>query len=430
VCRRWRSLVFGSRHRLNLKLVCTSKTPARDTLEVWPALPLLIWDPYPTEGLVNIIPVLERSDRACRIRLAIPASQLEKVSAAMQEPFPELTHLWLSSYEETIPVLPDSFLGGSAPRLHFLRFKSIPFPGLPILLLSATHLVELDLFTIPHSGYISPEEMATALSTLTNLEELWLEFASPRSRPDRASLRPPPLTRSALPILAHFSFKGVRPVSEYLEDLVARIDAPRLNHLDISFFNQIVFDAPHLIQFICRTPRLKALEKAHVTFKDDTARVHLSSQTSGYDGLNLKISCRELDWQVSSLEQVCTSSLPPLSTLEGLYIYQARYHSQPDWQDNIENALWLEQLRPFMAVKNLYLSKEFAPRIAPALQELVGGRMTEVLPTLENIFLEELQPSGPLQEGIRQFVAARQVSSHPIAVSRWENSKEDKVRVW
>jgi hypothetical protein len=62
---------------------------------------------------------------------------------------------------------------------------------------------------------------------------------------------------------------------------------------------------------------------------------------------------------------------------------------------------------------------EYVPRIAPALQELVGGRTTEVLPTLENIFLEDFKPSGPLHEGIEKFVGARWLTSHPVAVSLW-----------
>ena len=45
VCRRWRSVVFGSPRRLNLRLVCGAKTPARDTLDVWPPLPLIILCP-------------------------------------------------------------------------------------------------------------------------------------------------------------------------------------------------------------------------------------------------------------------------------------------------------------------------------------------------------------------------------------------------
>jgi hypothetical protein len=77
-------------------------------------------------------------------------------------------------------------------------------------------------------------------------------------------------------------------------------------------------------------------------------------------------------------------------------------------------------------VKNFYLSKEAVPYIAPVLQELVGGRTTEVFPTLQNIFLEGLKPRGPVQEGIRQFVAARQVTSHPIAVAGWKRKSWDR----
>jgi hypothetical protein len=201
---------------------------------------------------------------------------------------------------------------------------------------------------------------------------------------------------------------------------VAHVDAPRLNALHVTFFNDIVFDTPQFIQFIRRTPSLENLEKAHVVFADRVASVHFPSKISNYRLLNTTISCRELDWQVSSLEQVCTLCLPPLSTTQDLYIYQDPYYSHPCWQDNIENTLWLELLHPFTTVKNLYLCKEFAPRIVPALQELVGSRTTEVLPTLQNIFLEQLQSSGPVQEGIGKFIAARQLFGHSITISLWE----------
>jgi hypothetical protein len=114
-----------------------------------------------------------------------------------------------------------------------------------------------------------------------------------------------------------------------------------------------------------------------------------------------------------------TLCLPPLFALEDLYIYES-VKLPPEWRDNIENSLWLALLHPLSAAKNLYLSEEFAPRIAPALQELAGGGTTEVLPTLHNIFLEGLQPSGPAQEGIRKFIAARQLSNHTITISQWQ----------
>ena len=386
-------------------------------LDIWPPFPLVVYDIASlTENVDNILAALKRRDRVDEINLyQVNGSSLEKVLAAMQEPFPELTFLQLGSYDKSVPVVPDSFLGRSAPRLRFLLLRGIPFPGWPKLLLSTTNLVVLDLSNIPHSGYISPDMLVTALSTLINLVSLWLRFQSPRSHLDQASRRPPPMTRTVLPALTYFSFKGAH---EYLDDLVAGIDAPRLDDLDITFFNDIVFDASQLIQFISRTSTLSAVENSHIVIGRDRGIVNSSSQTSRYQ---VKILCRELDWQVSSLEQVCTSCLPPLSTTEDVYIYSAMYWPS-NQQDNIENSLWLELLRSFTALKNLYLSKEFAPLIAPALQDLVASRATEVLPTLQNIFLEGLQPSGPIQKVIGKFVATRQLSGHSITVSLWDRS--------
>ena len=413
VCRRWRRIVFGSPRRLNLRLVCSDKTPARDMLDVWPALPLYIQCVFFAESVDNIIAVLEHSDRVCRIDLVFKGLDLDKLSAAMQVPFPELTKLWLSSNGETVSALPDSFLGGSAPRLETLWLRRIPFPGLPKLLLSATNLVELQLWDIPHPGYFSPEAIVTALSTLTRLKRLTLKFESPQSRPDPEHQHPPPPTRSVLPDLGYFRFKGD---SEYLEVVVAHIDAPRLNYLETTLFNDIVFDTPQFTQFINRTPIMEALEKARVTFDGNVAAVELLSLTSGkYEELKVRIPCSELDWQVSSMEQICTSCLPPLPTLD-LHI-DGNPHYRQHWQGNVENAPWLRLLRPFTSVENLYLSEEIVRRVVPALQELVGVRATEVLPALENIFLEEGQRSGPLQEGIQQVVAVRQAAGHPIAVS-------------
>jgi hypothetical protein len=92
--------VFGSPRRLNLTLRCTHKMPARDMLDVWPALPLLIRGRiYEKSGVDNIIAALERSDRVSETSLSAYVEHkehLEKVLAAMQEPFHDLTILALN----------------------------------------------------------------------------------------------------------------------------------------------------------------------------------------------------------------------------------------------------------------------------------------------------------------------------------------------
>ena len=424
VCRRWRSVVFGSPRRLNLRLVCGAKTPASDTLDVWPPFPLVIRESDGRKAghyLDNIIAVLKRSDRVCQIDLSnLDLSSTKNVLAAMQQTFAELTDLRLGGMPTAVP---DSFLGGSAPRLRKLWLGRImsPFPALPKLLLSATHLVELQLCDIHYSKSFSLEAMVTALSTLTSLRFLSLKarFIFSEFHPHRESRHPPP-TRSLLPVLNTLRYVGV---GKYFDDFVVHIDAPRLNNLDIILFKQNALDTPQFIQFTNCIPMLEALKKAHVAFQVDGAGVKLSSQSS-YGELKVKIPGRTLNEQLSSLQQVFTSCLPPLSMTEDLYVYENIY-PRPVWPDDIEDTLWLELLHPFPAVKNLYLSKEIASCIAPALQELVGDTRTEVLPILQNIFLEL-----PVPEGIEQFIAARQLSGRPIAVSTIPLWERDLMRRW
>ena len=416
VCQKWRDVVFGSPRRLDLQLYCTASSPVREMLDIWPPLPVIVCaKDYTTWGMDNIIAVLEHTERITQLNLDNMSSLLiDEVLLAVQAPFLALTRLVLRrSRDGKAAIVPTSFLGGSAPCLQILHLDGIPVPGLPKLLLSATHLVQLYLLRIPHSGYISPEAIATCLSVLTRLESLRIKFESPRSRPERKGRRPPPQTRILLPVLVELRFQGV---SEYLEDLVAQIDTPLLDMLTIHFFHQLIFDTPQLTQFISRTPNLREPYDAAVYFSSWDALVVIF----GLDGqLQLGTICSQSDWQLSSVVQFFSLSLLPAlnRASEDFCIIENRSH-RPRWQDDIESSQWLELLQSMTAVKALRISWEFVPRIAPTLQELVGERTTEVLPAMRDLFLEELLPPG--LDTIRQFTAARRLAGHPICTFRWK----------
>ena len=415
VCRKWRNVVFGSPRRLSLLLFCKARTPVRETLDVWPPLPIAIFAIDDKKwGDDSIIAALEHNDRIYKICLSFVSSpQSKNVLEEMQQPFPALETLLLVCEDKTPPVLRDSFLGGSVPSLQKLWLDHLPFPGLPKSLLSATHLVDLQLWRIPHSGYISPEVMVTCLSVLTRLKSIIIKFESPQSRPDRR--RPPPQTRILLPVLSTLEFKGV---SEYLEDLVARIEVPLLNRLGIAFFHQLTFDTPQLKQFISRTSKFNPHDRAYVQFNNWVVSMTLPPKIVGELELELAVFCGKSDWQLSWLAQICSSTFPRalISAVEHLHIDGDM--SELDWQDDIESSQWLELLQPFTGVKNFYISRGFAPRIAPTLQELAEGRVTDVLlPALKTILLQETRLSG---SAIEHFVAARLLAGHPVAISQWE----------
>jgi hypothetical protein len=69
-----------------------------------------------------------------------------------------------------------------------------------------------------------------------------------------------------------------------------------------------------------------------------------------------------------------------------------------------------------VAVKDLHLAGSFGLDVISTLKELVGERATEVLPVLQNIFFEDLQPTGPLKEAVGQLIAARSLSGHTVIV--------------
>ena len=388
----------------------------RETLDVWPPLPIVVRSSGHEAPVVdNLVAALEYNDRISEINLYnMSSSQFERVSRAMHQPFPALEHLNLGFNEETALVDPASFLGGSAPRLRSLGLIGNPLPGLPKFLLSTTHLTHLNLWFIPHSGYISPEAMASCLSVLTRLKTLKLNFESPQSRPDRR--RPPPLTRALLPVLISLHFSGV---SEYLDDLMGRIDAPLLDNLQITFFHQLIFNTPQLTQLISRTPNFKTHDTVHLLFSAGVVSIMVDER------LRLEVSCSRPDWQLSSLAQVCGSSFPRalIPAVERLYILERAFTPLPlPWQNDIDNSQWLENFRPFTAVKYLYISSEFMRLVAPALQEFIGERVAEVLPALLTLFLEET-PSGPFEESMGQLFAARELVGRPIALIPWKRKR-------
>ena len=342
----------------------------------------------------------------------LSSSQLRGLASAMQEEFPALTHLTLSRHDRPISALPDGFLGGSAPCLRHLSLQSIPFPALPKLLLSATDLVRLILRDIPQSGYISPGEIVTCLAVLPNLNLLCIEFRSPLSLPERESRRPHLSTRVVLPVLKYLIFEGM---NEDFEDLVAWIDAPVLREICITFFYQPIFYTQQLAQFIGRTSRLDEFREARV--KCFTAAVKVELKLPSSELITLEVPCKKSDLRLSFLAQVCTLCLPFLLTVDRLYIFEYRHSSIFEGYLSVENTQWLELSRPFTALENLHLtSKTFVPLIEPLLQALVEGGVTEALPTLHNVFLPDVKLSGSIQEAIQQFVAARQLSGHPLNV--------------
>jgi len=361
VCRRWRHVVFGSPRRLNLRVVCTNTTRAKRLRDIWPAFPVIVSLPplrlaVDSKGIENITAALEHRDRISEIHIFnIDGSVLEKLVTMMHEPLPVLVHFTLRSSDESVPELPETFLGGSAPRLESFQLSGVPFSSFPKFILCFTHIAYLDLVDIPDSGCISPDVMTTCLTTCHNLKSLSIGFRSPLSRP--LQIRPPPLKRAVLPALTRLSFCGV---SEYFEDFVSRIDTPLLNQLVVAFFMDLIFDIPQLRNFIDRTARLGPFSQAAIEFSSREVKIVFGPSTR----FELEIRCERGDWQLSSMTQIFSHQLPFLSYVEQLEICEFLVPWESSlWKDvpDMDSSQWLELFYLFVAVQNLHISRGLVP---------------------------------------------------------------------
>ena len=450
VCQKWRQVVYASPLRLDLQLLCTHETLVQKNLDLWPTLPISIeyshpaTDPYSNNGFEeDIVAALEQRDRVNTVELrGVSWPQLRKIITVVQEPFPALTRLelsddvlsddsWLDDGSNVpvpvlCPVLPSEFLGGSAPCLQTIRIDGIPFPALPRLLLSTSNLVRLCLSNIPQTGYIPPEDMVPALATLTRLDLLQIGFQSPSSRPSR--IRLPPVTRTVLPALTDFTFLGVR---EYLEDFIARIDAPRLASVFTKFFNQLIdFEVPRLCQFIERS-YLERLMRCSLEFDKKSVdfvaglrhTYHFPpSQPSSYLGqcMYVGIQCEGIDWQVSQISRALDHISPVLTNVAHIKISFSSTSLELEDMDDIE---WLQFLRPFSSVQTLIVSGPFSGHVSRALEDSSGGMGAEVLPALEMLCLE-----GQPVSSFHKFIAARSESGRPVTTIDTREEFEERLR--
>jgi hypothetical protein len=85
-------------------LLYTRNTRKGHSVDVWPALPLIVRGDMTLSGTDNTMAALGQSNRVCQVYLALAGWQLEEVLAAMEVSFPELTELRLLPEFQSFPI--------------------------------------------------------------------------------------------------------------------------------------------------------------------------------------------------------------------------------------------------------------------------------------------------------------------------------------
>jgi hypothetical protein len=122
-------------------------------------------------------------------------------------------------------------------------YSGIPLADLPIVLLSSRDLVRLEFDSLDADYYTSPELVAV-LSALTKLEMLNMGFPLGGTLFGRWTRYPDPdpPVRAVLPALTEFDFYGT---GEYLEDLLAQLDAPLLDNVQVELGSLLLIHFPN-----------------------------------------------------------------------------------------------------------------------------------------------------------------------------------------
>ena len=412
--------MFASSRHLHLEHVCTHGTPVKQNLGYLHPLPIAIsfCEYYFRDGDAdNLVAALEHRDLVQVIEISVLPSLFDRLAMAMQEPLPALTRLRLESDSfQALPILPDTILGGSAPRLQSIYIAGISFPAAPTLLSSARDLVYVDIRDIPRFGFIPPEAMVASLAALPKLESFTFAFQWGMSYHDRT--RMPSNTWTILPALIKFAFDGP---FEYFEDFVAQIDAPQLNNLHIAYLDEDAgadFQIPQLCKFIDRSEKLRSSRFRHAELTVESVGAIIELLDGGRSSFRLSILEDAIGEVVNQLSALLTD-------VDRLFIDSVSSMMGEGDENLGVNIQWLEVFRPFTSLKALSVDDELSSYIPPAFQSVISERTAEVLPALN---LLRLKNSSKLTGRTKRFIAARQNVGRPVTVVSDDTEFRERLR--
>jgi hypothetical protein len=418
VCRAWRQTIFDSPLRLDLQIPCTFGTPVK-YLGIWPNFPIAVdycrrfpefSRKYDDE---NIIFALEHPDRVAHIGLYVTNSHMRKLLiTVIQKPFPVLRRLIIFLVERDPLLLPADFLGGSAMRLQKIHLAGVAFPTLSTFLLSASDLVELKLSQVPQVTYISPEAMTACLAKLPMLKTLLLEFRPSTFHPDKMPLSS--ITRTILPALTHFQFKDA---SKYLENLTARIICPRLESVNVEYWDDLAdLQVVQLSTFfdLSLGPGIFTLAKARFDIRGVSFDLYpfMVGTSENWRPVKTVLSCQGIHWEGSRV----IAALNTFSVLLSNAVHFRLMANSSFSLGYVEHLEWLHLFLQFSTVRALYISRQIAEPIASVLKYCSGKVVAKALPSLDLICLED-QPTSYIEK----FIAVRKLSGRSVtAVSTEE----------
>jgi hypothetical protein len=405
-----------------MALICTSRTPVADLLAHSPPLPIIVYygNPEPIDyqdNVSDILLALQHPDRVRRINLHLPSTSMRKVLGSMQGPFPilETLQLYCSSYKNEEATLPSKFEAPNLRHLQLSDFTLVPQRMPPLTTaICPSSLVTLSLGEVSPAKYQSPALLAECLAIMPQIKRLKIGYLFPVERKNRqdGSSREGSHSQVLLANLEEIQFKGQ---SDYLEALSARISAPSLKKLSITFTDSFErFEFPFLLGLISGAADL-SFQFARVRHKDNLSLVMDHKELwmgCGafeliFDGHSMTVPLKE---QVELVAQVFGALEFMISAVKSLLF---EYAQEQRRSADADRAVWHRLLRFLGGLETLRLADKFVRELDLALRPDANDEesVRMLLPKLRTIVCY-----GTEVKSFDAFVASRKRAGIDIKV--------------
>jgi hypothetical protein len=361
----------------------------------------------------GIILALSHRDRVQCIYLLLHAPRLSKLISAIDHEFPALMFLRLGTptRHDTRMALPSTF---EAPLLRYLILTHFASPIGYSFLATAIGLVILSLEWIHPSIYPHPNDVLQHLSLLPKLEELHISFRSaiPNRDIERQLFHTPVITQVIHPNLRVFNFGGV---SGFLEAILPHMAAPLLEVFRVQFFNQLSFSVPDLQNFIMTAKKLRFSHVKFIFHHEVVAMfAYAHIEAGGWNCFSFTVPYRHLDWQVSSVTQICKALKQLFSEVVDLTLDCKGHSLSSEWHNQADRTKWRELLGCFRHVKILRVHNGLVGELSRCLQsDGEPSPSLEVLPELKELVC----PAGYVDDKtFSPFIYECEVPGQPISL--------------
>ena len=361
---------------------------------------------------------LKQPNRIRRIRVMLSSQKFQKFVMAIDEEFPILEYLVLESRGDGTMTFPETI---RAPHLRHLVLDGVASPIASRLLISAMGLVTLHLVMYYSSSNINPNSLLQLISPLSQLETLEVTASVLQVNRD-AEMHTPTITHTTLPNLRWLSLQGV---IAYLEVLVHRIAAPRLERLHIAFYEHLTNSIPCIVWIMNTENKKLRSDSAKFEFADSHVRV----ESLPYDALyfhpdqwcypcsfGISNSWMRINGHISSMSQIVDALGQVLSVVEHLILDREVYYLSPGqgFEVEVDRTELHKLLRPFVNVKSLRVNHRLVKEFSRSLQLDDGELPLEILPELQELTYS----AGSFDVTFASFIDARQNAGHPVSLVR------------